>query len=109
MSSTRHNRKRRAGLSRFRIEELEARALLSLAAQPFTENVLDKSTLTFSLAPFLQESDPNATVTFSLTSTTTNDGGQIIVRPRLGPRHLHPGRQFSVAGLVLLLGLGHRQ
>ncbi len=84
MSSTRHNRKRRASLSRFRLEELEARALLSLTAQPFSENVLDKSTLTFSLAPFVQESDPNATVTYSLTSTTTTDGGKISLDPGSG-------------------------
>jgi hypothetical protein len=79
MSSRPHDRRRRAVLSRYRIEELEGRALLSITAQAFNDNELKNTASEIDLSPHVQDSDSNATVTFDLVSTTTMDGGQVRV------------------------------
>src|SRR5215471_9813829 len=84
MSSRSHSRRRRAVLSRYRLEGLEGRALLSIAAQAFSENVLQGTGSQVDLSPHVQETDSKATVTYHLASTTTADGGQVGVDPASG-------------------------
>jgi len=79
MSSRSHNRRRRAVLSCYRIEALEGRALLSITAQAFSHNVLEKTASAIDLSPHVQDSDSTATLTFDLVSTTTADGGHVSV------------------------------
>src|SRR6516164_1011869 len=70
--------------SRYRIEELEGRALLSITANIFNYSVLDKGASQIELAPHVQDSDPSASVTYHLASTTTADGGTVSVNPVTG-------------------------
>ncbi|MFI5458881.1 MAG: tandem-95 repeat protein [Isosphaerales bacterium] len=79
MSSRSHNRRRRAVPSCYRIEELEGRTLLSITAQAFSHNVLEKTASTIDLSTYVEDSDSTATLTFDLVSTTTADGGHVSV------------------------------
>ncbi len=66
------------------IEELEGRALLSITATAFTDNVLENVASKVELAPFVKDSDPGATLTYELVSTTTAKGGQVSVNAATG-------------------------
>jgi hypothetical protein len=79
MPARSHNRRRRAALSRYRIEELEGRALLSITAQAFSYNVLEQTPSQIDLRPYVEDSDPHATIAFELVSSSTADGGKVSV------------------------------
>jgi hypothetical protein len=74
-----HNRRRRAGLARYRIEELESRALLSITAQAFSFNALQPAGSQIELSPHVQDSDPSAKITYHLSSGATADGGTVSI------------------------------
>jgi hypothetical protein len=84
MFSRSHHRRRRAMPWRDRIEGLELRALLSITASAFTQNLLEGTPGAIALAPYVHDSDPSAALTFHLVSTTTADGGQVSVNAASG-------------------------
>jgi len=95
MSSRFHNRRRRAVPSRYRIEALESRTLLSITANAFTYNVLDSKATQIELSPYVQDSDSSAILTYDLVSTTTPDGGQVSVNAASGLVSYTPGANSS--------------
>ncbi len=84
MSARFHSRPSRAVPCGVGIEELEARALRSITAAAFSDNVLASSASQIALGPFVQDSDPSATLTFNLVATTTTDGGQLSISAASG-------------------------
>jgi hypothetical protein len=84
MTQRSHDRRRRARSFRYRIEELENRALLSITAQAFSYNVLDKTGSQIELSPYVQDSDPGANITYHLASSATADGGTVSVNSASG-------------------------
>jgi hypothetical protein len=79
-----HKRSQRAALSRYRIDELEGRALLSITANAFSDSALDQGASQIELAPHVQDSDPSAKVTYHVVSTATADGATVSVNPLSG-------------------------
>jgi hypothetical protein len=71
-------------LSRYRIEELEGRALLSITANAFNYSALGQGASQIELTPHVQDSDPSASVTYHLASTATAAGGTVSVNPVSG-------------------------
>jgi hypothetical protein len=90
-----HKRRQRAALSRYRIEELEGRALLSITAQPFSVNALEQTASRIELAPHVRDSDPSARITYHLPSTATADGGTVSVDPASGLINYSPAAGSS--------------
>jgi large repetitive protein len=82
--SWRSHRRHRSGPRLDGIEQLEGRALLSITASSFGQDVLKTGPSTIDLAPNVQDSDPHASVTFDLVSTTTTDGGAVSINASSG-------------------------